>query len=60
MGIGIINCFMIVLAFAAIPFLLPGSLIDESRENLYTQQFENMRNFDSNQRNYPAILDTLR
>jgi hypothetical protein len=62
MGIGIINSFLILLSLAAIPFFLPIGIIDDHQEALYpqAQQFENMRNFDSNQRNYPAVLDSLR
>jgi hypothetical protein len=59
MGIGVINCFLILLAFAALPFLLPTSIMDESQTSLYTQQLDNMRGFDSTQRNYPTGLDNL-
>ncbi len=59
MGIGIINCFMIVFAFAAIPFLLHDlSTSDSGDRDFYNQQLEHIRQFDSNENNHVTFLNT--
>ena len=60
MGIGIINCFMIMLAFAAIPHLFHTSPDNKSRpRDLYMPQFQSMMQFDTNPANYPSIVNTV-
>lgn len=62
MGIAIINCFMVVLAFVAMPFLLRASMDNNTtNENkLYEQQFEHMKHFDSNpNNNFPSMINTF-
>jgi len=59
MGIGIINCFMIVLAFVAIPTLLHDYSTPDSRENdINEHQLGHMQQVGSNLNKPPPIIDT--
>jgi len=60
MGIAIINCFMILLAFTAVPFLLFGiANADILDRRLYRTQVETMRHFDDNPVGFPSVINTL-
>jgi hypothetical protein len=59
MGIGIINSFMVVLAFVAIPFLIHGDLTSDSQDNeVYKYQLEHLKQFDSDAQNFVSIVNT--
>lgn len=60
MGIAIINCFMILLAFMAVPFLLFGiSDADVLDRRVYRNQVETMRHFDENPYGFPSVVNTF-
>jgi hypothetical protein len=59
MGIGIINCFMIVLTFMAIPFLAHGySAFDSRAKDINSHQLKHMKQTDLNSNNYPSIISS--
>ena len=59
MGIGIINCFLIVLALVAIPLLLHDYSTSNSHgQNIPEHHVEHMRQFNPNNPKAPTIIDT--
>ncbi len=59
MGIGIINCFMIVLTFVAIPVLVHGySALDFREKDINAHQLEQMKQTDPNLAPSPLIINS--